>query len=608
MSSFQQITMGVICLVAAFWFGSYINEQPAGQDEPLLQRADGTLVASSRSRQSSLAETTEGFLSSLFDTPEREKPVTLDELKSRSRGGGKPARLLAQKQPVSGRPKANGQAPNESIASALTETPFSARDHVAPPFPDRDPAEARRISIVPDFSTLALEFPAADAMKLTPERLPPERKPATEPAPQTSPGLAAFAAASHPDDRFSHSSTPETQRDSRFPRDSAAVTPLERSPEALPVPVVGKFNNSAIDASAPDWDMVQRQVMSVEEKLRQFRDMHPVEETAFDSPPPRPTDLPEQESMAAYGDSSHEAGEPADSTAPPVNVVRSAPPQLPAENPLRAFPQSQDYDQSLKSQIGRVDNGRSEGRRSINGIQFDPPQRDTYRLPASGTENLAMRQQRWKVFQPSEVAEESSTRDSRIPAYENNPDRGESVVRTPSTLERPDSQWTASQLEAVNHHRSSTQRRTSRVRSLNDSFSDDLLSMPVDDPRFVTPRRSSDVRQPEVQGAFESGVFDSVDVAARNEPVRRSVVQTDSRRQESMNRLNRDASPAVETIKYQRETEYRTKANDTLQSISQSHYGTPEYYFDLYLANRDLLPNPATVPIGVDLVIPDLNR
>lgn len=49
---------------------------------------------------------------------------------------------------------------------------------------------------------------------------------------------------------------------------------------------------------------------------------------------------------------------------------------------------------------------------------------------------------------------------------------------------------------------------------------------------------------------------------------------------------------------------YQTRANDTLQSISIRYFGKPDYYLDIYVANRDQLANPASVPTGVTLQIP----
>ena len=67
-------------------------------------------------------------------------------------------------------------------------------------------------------------------------------------------------------------------------------------------------------------------------------------------------------------------------------------------------------------------------------------------------------------------------------------------------------------------------------------------------------------------------------------------------------------SPPEPVVRYEQFEEYRTRDNDTLQMISQNFYGTPDYYFDLYLANRPMLANPATVPAGVTLKIPKFDN
>jgi len=70
--------------------------------------------------------------------------------------------------------------------------------------------------------------------------------------------------------------------------------------------------------------------------------------------------------------------------------------------------------------------------------------------------------------------------------------------------------------------------------------------------------------------------------------------------------LANDVGPEV--IRYGDFKTYVTKGGDTLQTISESFFGTPEFYFDLYLANRNVLVNPATVPTGVELRIPHMGE
>ena len=49
---------------------------------------------------------------------------------------------------------------------------------------------------------------------------------------------------------------------------------------------------------------------------------------------------------------------------------------------------------------------------------------------------------------------------------------------------------------------------------------------------------------------------------------------------------------------------YTTQAGDTLQSLSTDHYGKPDYYLDIYLANQQTLRNPAVIPAGIQIRIP----
>ena len=49
-----------------------------------------------------------------------------------------------------------------------------------------------------------------------------------------------------------------------------------------------------------------------------------------------------------------------------------------------------------------------------------------------------------------------------------------------------------------------------------------------------------------------------------------------------------------------------TEAGESLHLLSEKYYGTPDYYLDIYLANQDLLDNPARVPSGNDSENPAL--
>ena len=50
-----------------------------------------------------------------------------------------------------------------------------------------------------------------------------------------------------------------------------------------------------------------------------------------------------------------------------------------------------------------------------------------------------------------------------------------------------------------------------------------------------------------------------------------------------------------------------TRRGDTLQKLATEYYGSPSYYLDIYLANQDVLRNPADVPTGITLRIPVYN-
>ena len=50
---------------------------------------------------------------------------------------------------------------------------------------------------------------------------------------------------------------------------------------------------------------------------------------------------------------------------------------------------------------------------------------------------------------------------------------------------------------------------------------------------------------------------------------------------------------------------YIVRKDDTLSSISNKYYGSPNKWNKIYQANRDKLPNPNKVKLGLKLYIPD---
>ena len=46
------------------------------------------------------------------------------------------------------------------------------------------------------------------------------------------------------------------------------------------------------------------------------------------------------------------------------------------------------------------------------------------------------------------------------------------------------------------------------------------------------------------------------------------------------------------------------REGDTLQSLAREYFGGPDRYLDIYLLNKDVLSNPAGLPMGVEIRIP----
>lgn len=72
-------------------------------------------------------------------------------------------------------------------------------------------------------------------------------------------------------------------------------------------------------------------------------------------------------------------------------------------------------------------------------------------------------------------------------------------------------------------------------------------------------------------------------------------------------RVSREASQKIglETTKF---AEHVVMQGETLQSISTRYLGKPDYYLDIYLANRQRLANPVQVPPGMVLKVPLYQR
>lgn len=75
---------------------------------------------------------------------------------------------------------------------------------------------------------------------------------------------------------------------------------------------------------------------------------------------------------------------------------------------------------------------------------------------------------------------------------------------------------------------------------------------------------------------------------------------------ESKNELARLRNTANNKIGLQstRFIDHVVQQGESLQSISTKYFGKPDFYLDIYLANRNVLRNPAVVPTGITVRIP----
>lgn len=62
------------------------------------------------------------------------------------------------------------------------------------------------------------------------------------------------------------------------------------------------------------------------------------------------------------------------------------------------------------------------------------------------------------------------------------------------------------------------------------------------------------------------------------------------------------------TTESQEFVDYTTVFGDTLHGLSIRFFGKPDYYLDIYLANKELFSNPSTVPVNTKLKIPVMDQ
>lgn len=554
MGSFQQVVMGGFCLVAVFWFGAYINEQPVAMQTPLqsfpsTNAGIGTSHSQAPSHQLA-AQPQSGLLSSFFEAPAKPRSVTLEDLKSRS--VSQPVAAQNSATPFVAIPEL--RLP-EKMKDAATEV---VSDFVKPPFPevDGDPSFVQnnhsdhvvpnnqsgqqRLEIVPDFSTLAQTFRREQAEQY------------------------------HRDDQES---------------DAGAVSGQQSS--MIPVPKLDDFSRASFDALAQqpnrDWNAVKQAVLSVEDKLKQFHTAHPVAE---EFEPLRPE--------ARF----------------PVSTKTTSGRFIP--EPL---PPSQDFQQeeSDRQEIERLQASLREYERQELERQEIQRQEFVRRRPQAFVPNSTRNNSDRPTQRPiprnqlrtedqfadrSEASNNRFERSSRPAVSESFAERQERwKVLGDRTRESKDVLAAREPLDAHSARaRSSAQVRPAEVSTIPEkSRVRSLYNMPLDEgarlPDRTAGQRNAFSNQNTVQSPSQRERIPSAGVVSERTP---SATVTNN------------ADPEV--IRYGDFKTYVTEGGDTLQTISKSFFGTPEYYFDLYLANRNVLVNPATVPAGVELKIPRMGQ
>lgn len=537
MGSFQQVVMGGICLVAVFWFGSFINQQPAALQQPLEHLSNATVgsVTSHSQVPSQLAAKPRGglFSSSFFDAPAKPRSVTLSDLKSRSTSNTSNVVAQNPKTPLAAAQKL--RLP-ERVTDSATEV---VSDFVKPPSPDFDgePSfianngnDQQRLEIVPDFSTLARDFRREQA---------------------------------------------QYQRNDRV-SESQAVS--KQHGAMLPVPKLDDFSRASFGESIEqpnrDWNVVRQGVLSVEEKLKQFHKAHPAAE---EFEPLRSGPLRSAESRFPVVSTTTSGRFIPESQSRQQEIDRKEVERL--ELALREYERQELARQELQRQefvkrrsqaFSPSSSWNSSNRQTThpipsNQLRSESQLADRWQArenrfepshPPAPPESLAQRQERWKVFgdRTREVEHVMDRRDNDNDRYAQSRSVGEARPRETSSIPEK-----------------------SRVRS--------LYNMQFEDGAGLSDRTA---RQQDTFG---------------NQKTAQSPTQ---RQRPSSASLANDVGPEV--IRYGDFKTYVTKGGDTLQTISESFFGTPEFYFDLYLANRNVLVNPATVPTGVELRIPHMGE
>lgn len=494
MGSFQQIIMGIGCLIAAFWFGSVLQDRPAGQNQTAELLPEGTIDPYRTASSPNLVEKTKGFLDSFFESPSKAKPITVADLRADSTLVVPKLPHLVDHNSSFNHNQAGRFSPAQDLAEDLVykaASPTAESSQELQPskrfvgsFQSVDaPERTAKVAIVPDFSSLAEEVNR---------------------------GLSF-----NDNTNISSNSASETR-----PLRSADTI------ELIPVP---KFSHVAPrnpqPIEAPNWEAVREQVAAAERRLETHR-------TQMMQP------IPEIE----------------------VAVNR----------------RTQEFWDRQQAEARR--RPAPQPSRLANHQPLDVSQQRRLK-----PETWEEKQERWDVF--------GNNRDRR--SYPAEPPR-----RSKPKIVEVDRPFTDHAYVAASAR--PTKQSSAVVRSLNDDRNVPQAYVNPENDRFAyNARRREQPAEPQNQ------LRPQYNPSAGSQP---EFVSPPDYGQLSPQANSAPSKPSeiVEAaeVTYGSFREYETRPQDTLQKISEEFYGTADYYFDLYLANRDLLNNPATVPPGITIKIP----
>ena len=513
MGSFQQITMGIGCLIAAFWFGSILQDRPAGQNQTTNLLPDGTIDPHRTDPSPNLMARTKGFLDSMFESPSKAKPTTVADLRQNSQ-----LELPSLPNLVD---DSHGLAPAQSHSQRLastenlaSENPLSTSDTDIVSLPQRfvgsfQPSgtteTSGKVVIVPDFSSLADEVNRG----------------------------------------LSFNSSPAINDQNLTPGDRS---PDNSSIELIPVPQFSEVAKRKPEPiNDPNWDLVRKQVAAAENRLKNYR-------VQMSQPIPDIVDSVNQSTREFWDRQQSEARRQQPQPSRLVANQRPFPTQQ-----QRRKPETWSEKQDRWDVFSEERDGGALQRQTQNHPIAEPP-----------------------MARPRDVQRSYRDEHSYADAATSQPKPRGSIVEVnrPFISQQPHTEPNSS----------------ARVRSLND----DRIDSPYVEP--ANERVAYNTHQSPQATEVQNQLRPRYNPTAGSKP---EFVSPPDYGQFSP-QPNSSTSEIVKAAKvtYGSFREYQTQPQDTLQTISEKFYGSADYYFDLYLANRDQLSNPATVPVGMTIKIP----